>query len=114
MDVNFKLKQKDRGFKDPPLFNGLAHMVSDTALKAHLVECASKNLISEVCGMMTNFTIVAPNRMINTCGSTFHAVNQTHTKFSQGYSVTGVGAVDCARHGFKRLNGVVDLQKGEW
>ena len=50
---------------------------------------------------------------INTCGSTFHAVNQAHTKFSAGYSVTGVGAVDCARHGFKRPNGVVDLQKGE-
>jgi hypothetical protein len=50
---------------------------------------------------------------INTCGSTFHAVNEAHTKFSQGYSATGVGAVDCARHGFKRPNGVVDLQKGE-
>ena len=50
---------------------------------------------------------------INTCGSSFHAVNQAHTKFSQGYAATGVGAVDCARHGFKRPNGVVDLQKGE-
>ena len=40
-------------------------------------------------------------------------MNQAHTKFSQGYAATGVGAVDCARHGFKRPNGVVDLQKGE-
>src|ERR1700753_544765 len=30
-----------------------------------------------------------------------------------GYTVTGVGGVDCARHGFKRPNGVVDLQRGE-
>jgi len=29
-------------------------------------------------------------------------VNQAHTKFSQGYSATGVGAMDCARYGFKR------------
>ena len=50
MDANFKLKQKERGFTDPPLSNGLAYMVSDTALKAHLAECISKNLTSEVCG----------------------------------------------------------------
>lgn len=50
---------------------------------------------------------------INTCGSTFNAVSQAYTKHSKGYAVTGVGGVDCARHGFKRPNGVVDLQKGE-
>ena len=49
MDANFKLKQKERGFTDPPLSNGLAYMISDTALKAHLAECISKNLTSEVC-----------------------------------------------------------------
>ena len=41
-------------------------------------------------------------------------MNQAHTKFSAGYTVTGVGAVDGARHGFKCPNGVIDLQKGEW
>ena len=40
-------------------------------------------------------------------------MSQAHTKYARGYSVTGVGGVDCARHGFKRPNGVVDLQKGE-
>ena len=40
-------------------------------------------------------------------------MNQAHTKFLAGYTVTGIGMVDCARHGFKRPNGVVDLQKGE-
>ena len=48
-----------------------------------------------------------------TCGSNFHAINDAHTKFSTGYAVTGVAGVDCARHGFKRPTGVVDLQKGE-
>ena len=50
---------------------------------------------------------------INTCGSKLNAVSQAYTKYARGYSVTGVGGVDCARHGFKRPNGVVDLQKGE-
>ena len=50
---------------------------------------------------------------INTCGSTFNAVSQAYTKYAKGYAVTGVGGVDCARHRFKRPNGVVDLQKGE-
>lgn len=49
MDANFKLKQKERGFADPPLSNGLAYMISDVALKTHLAECISKNLTSEVC-----------------------------------------------------------------
>ena len=49
MDTNFKLKQKERGFADPSLSNGLAYMISDTALKAHLAECALSNLASEAC-----------------------------------------------------------------
>lgn len=54
-----------------------------------------------------------PFYQINTCGSTFNAVSQAYTKYAKGYAVTGVGGVDCARHGFKRPNGVVDLQRGE-
>ena len=49
MDANFKLKQKERGFSDPPLANGLAYMTSNGALQAHLTECVAKNLTSEVC-----------------------------------------------------------------
>jgi hypothetical protein len=59
------------------------------------------------------FVPYLPPGQINTCGSKFNAVSQAYTKYSRGYSVTGVGGVDCARHGFKRPNGVVDLQKGE-
>jgi len=50
MDANFKLKQKERGFADPPLSNGLAYMISDATLKAHLTECTAKKLTSEVPG----------------------------------------------------------------
>jgi len=39
MDANFKLKQKERGFADPPLSNGFAYMVSNETLLAHLAQC---------------------------------------------------------------------------
>ncbi|KAF9781860.1 hypothetical protein BJ322DRAFT_1010483, partial [Thelephora terrestris] len=97
MDANFKLKQKERGFSDPPLSNGLAYMVPNQKLQEHLSHCSKSGQTGE----------------INTCGSSFNAVSQAYTKYAKGYAVTGVGGVDCARHGFKRPNGVVDLQRGE-
>ena len=48
MDANFKLKNKERGFHDPPIANGLGYMVSSDALRAHLTECVAKNLTAEV------------------------------------------------------------------
>ena len=48
MDANFKLKQKDRGFNDPPLSNGLAFMVPNAELQAHLEDCSSQKLTSDV------------------------------------------------------------------
>ncbi len=50
---------------------------------------------------------------MNTCGSNLKAVDHANTSFSNGYVVTGVGAVVCARHTFLRKNGVCDLQRGE-
>lgn len=59
MDANFKLKQKERGFADPPLSNGLAYMISDPSLKAHLAECVSKNLTSEVVSSWVSVPLIA-------------------------------------------------------
>lgn len=42
-----------------------------------------------------------------------NAVNQADTRDTCGVDSTGVGAVDCARHNFKRPCSVGDLQKGE-
>ena len=61
MDANFKLKQKERGFTDPPLSNGLAYMISDATLKTHLSECISKNLTSEVCGPLIDVARTVAN-----------------------------------------------------
>ncbi|KAK7015057.1 hypothetical protein R3P38DRAFT_2787170 [Favolaschia claudopus] len=41
------------------------------------------------------------------------ALDYANTKFSRGYSTTGVGMGVCARHEFVQRNGVGDLQKGE-
>ena len=48
MDANFKLKQKERGFSDPPLSNGLAFMVSNDRLQDHLAHCSKTGQVTEV------------------------------------------------------------------
>ena len=48
MDANFKLKQKERGFNNPALSNGLVYMVSNKQLQDHLTQCANKGLTVEV------------------------------------------------------------------
>lgn len=55
MDANFKLKQKERGFNDPPLSNGFAFMVQNEKLQAHLQDCVSKKLTSDVRDLLTYF-----------------------------------------------------------
>lgn len=49
MDVNFKLKQKAKGFNDALLLNGLVYMVTDEKLQDHLTHCSKTNQIAEVC-----------------------------------------------------------------
>ena len=60
LDANFKLKQKDRGFTNPPLANGLSYMISDSALKKHLAECDKKQLNQDV-GATHTFHLVPAN-----------------------------------------------------
>lgn len=47
IDANFKLKQKERGFSDPPLTNGHAYMVSNDKLIKHLDECKGNKLLRD-------------------------------------------------------------------
>ncbi|KAJ7693264.1 hypothetical protein B0H16DRAFT_1669558 [Mycena metata] len=55
---------------------------------------------------------VTDQKEISTC-SGLAALDYANTKFSRGYSSTGVGMGVCARHEFVQPNGVGDLQKGE-
>lgn len=56
---------------------------------------------------------ISQNYQKSDCTSTHQAIERATSKFNNGYSVTGVGAVICSRHSFVRPNGVGDLQKGE-
>jgi hypothetical protein len=47
MDANFKLKQKERGFTDPPLANGFAYMVSNERLLDHLARCRDGKVLKD-------------------------------------------------------------------
>ncbi|KAJ7499523.1 hypothetical protein FB451DRAFT_1385222 [Mycena latifolia] len=55
---------------------------------------------------------VTDQKEMSTC-SGLTALNYVNTKFSRGYSSTGVGMGVCARHEFVKPTGVGDLQKGE-
>ncbi|KAF7299523.1 CxC2 domain-containing protein [Mycena indigotica] len=51
-------------------------------------------------------------REMSSC-SGLAVLDHANSKFSRGYSCTGVGMGVCARHEFVQPNGVVDLQAGE-
>lgn len=114
IDACFKLKLKDRGFKDPDLGTGLAYMVNEDAYQTYLgISADTDEPVSFYCFLLHSFdqSLIAIIQA-STCGPDFNAVNQAYTKNTQGYKVTGVAAVLC-RHAFVHPNGVVDLQKGE-
>ncbi|KAJ7479904.1 hypothetical protein FB451DRAFT_1395461 [Mycena latifolia] len=55
---------------------------------------------------------VTDQKEMNTC-SGLAALDYVNTKFSRGYSTTGVGMGVCVRHEFIQPNGIGDLQKGK-
>ncbi|KZT31986.1 hypothetical protein SISSUDRAFT_994515, partial [Sistotremastrum suecicum HHB10207 ss-3] len=95
IDANFRLKLKDRGdSKDPELGSGWAYFVEHAAYMREIAK--QPDLIEK-----------------SDCDSTHRAIERAHLKSHNGYTVTGVGAVICGRHGLIRANGVGDLQVGE-
>ncbi|KAJ7839074.1 hypothetical protein B0H13DRAFT_1650401 [Mycena leptocephala] len=95
MDACFQLKRRliSSELKDPDLGPGWAYMVETGPYREYLR------------GVMDQ-------KEMNSC-SGLAALDYANTKFSRGYSTTGVGMGCCARHEFVQPNGVGDLQKGE-
>ncbi|KAJ7441787.1 hypothetical protein B0H11DRAFT_2251850 [Mycena galericulata] len=95
LDACFRLKCRlvSSELKDPDLGPGWAYMVETEPYRAYLRG-------------------VTDQKEMNTC-SGLAALDYANTKFSRGYSTTGVGMGVCARHEFVQANGVGDLQKGE-
>ncbi|KAJ7745164.1 hypothetical protein B0H14DRAFT_2637194 [Mycena olivaceomarginata] len=95
LDACFRLKRRmiSSEFKDPGLGTGWAY-VTENAPYCHFL------------------LTVTDQKEMSTC-SGLAALDYANTKFSRGYSTTGVGMGVCARHEFVQPNGVGDLQRGE-
>ncbi|KAJ7085995.1 hypothetical protein B0H15DRAFT_923193 [Mycena belliarum] len=95
LDACFRLTRRlvSSELRDPDLSPGWGHLVATTPYREFLRS-------------------VTDQKEMNTC-SGLAALDYANTKFSRGYSTTGVGMGVCARHEFVQPNGVGDLQKGE-
>ncbi|KAJ7740358.1 hypothetical protein B0H16DRAFT_1729058 [Mycena metata] len=95
LDACFRLKRRlvSSELKDPPLGSGWSYLVESAPYREYLLT-------------------VTDQKEMSTC-SGLAALDYANTKFSRGYSATGVGMGVCARHEFVQPNGVGDLQKGE-
>ncbi|KAJ7444081.1 hypothetical protein B0H11DRAFT_1747673 [Mycena galericulata] len=95
LDACFRLKRRmiSSEMKDPGLGTGWAYVMENAPYRHFL-------------------RTVTDQKEMSTC-SGLAALDYANTKFSRGYSTTGVGMGVCARHEFVQPNGVGDLQKGE-
>ncbi|KAJ6486565.1 hypothetical protein C8R47DRAFT_1216667 [Mycena vitilis] len=95
LDACFRLKRRlvSSELKDPDLGPGWAYMLNTMPYREYLRG-------------------VTDQKEMNSC-SGLAALDFANTKFSRGYSTTGVGMGVCARHEFVQPNGVGDLQRGE-
>ncbi|KAJ7025854.1 hypothetical protein C8F04DRAFT_967229 [Mycena alexandri] len=95
LDACFRLKRclVSSELRDPGLGTGWAYFVEQEPYRAYLLTRTNETEMSTCSGLA--------------------ALDYANTKFSRGYSTTGVGMGVCARHEFVQPTGVGDLQKGE-
>ncbi|KAF7291343.1 CxC2 domain-containing protein [Mycena indigotica] len=95
IDACFRLKRRtiSNELRDPGLGTGWAYMLEWAPYREYLLTTTDQQEMSTCSGLA--------------------ALDHANTKFSRGYSVTGVGMGVCARHEFVLPNGVGDLQAGE-
>ncbi|KAJ7763861.1 hypothetical protein B0H16DRAFT_1311029 [Mycena metata] len=95
LDACFRLKRRlvSSELRDPGLGTGWAYFVEQEPYRAYLLTRTNETEMSTCSGLA--------------------ALDYANTKFSRGYSTTGVGMGVCARHEFVQPTGVGDLQKGE-
>ncbi|KAK7013923.1 CxC2 domain-containing protein [Favolaschia claudopus] len=95
LDACFRMKRGliSSELKDPGLGDGMAFMVETAPYREYLLTVTDQDEMSTCSGLA--------------------ALDYANTKFSRGYSTTGVGMGVCARHEFIQPNGIGGLQKGE-
>ncbi|KAJ7753859.1 hypothetical protein B0H16DRAFT_1316820, partial [Mycena metata] len=104
LDACFRLKRGlvSSELKDPGLGTGWAYMTENIEYRKYLLTVTDQKEASSFFSFQNRFTC-----------SGLAALDYANTKFSRGYSTTGVGMGVCARHEFIQASGVGDLQKGE-
>ncbi|KAF9457802.1 hypothetical protein BDZ94DRAFT_1285142 [Collybia nuda] len=95
IDANFKLQRKrvSSEERDPSLGSGWAFFVDEGKYKEYLAANWDYKQDRSTC--MSHDAVDKPDRE------------------ARGLAASGAGTIDCARHDFKRPNGVGDLQLGE-
>ncbi|KAF7310892.1 CxC2 domain-containing protein [Mycena chlorophos] len=95
IDACFRLKRMlvSSVLRDPALGGGWAYFVEPEPYRQYLLTVTDQKEMSSCSGLA--------------------ALDHANTKFSRGYSTTGVAMCICARHEFVLPNGVGDLQRGE-
>ncbi|KAJ7017197.1 hypothetical protein C8F04DRAFT_1200847 [Mycena alexandri] len=95
LDACFRLKRRmvSSELRDPGLGTGWGYFVEQEPYHAYLLTRTNEQEMSTCSGLA--------------------ALDYANTKFSCGYSTTGVGMGVCARHEFVQPTGVGDLKKGE-
>ncbi|KAJ7185939.1 hypothetical protein C8R46DRAFT_1208043 [Mycena filopes] len=95
LDACFRLKRRmvSSELRDPGLGTGWSYFVEQEPYRQYLLTTTNQTEMSTCSGLA--------------------ALDYANTKFSRGYSTTGVGMGVCARHEFVQPTGVGDLQKGE-
>ncbi|KAJ7160837.1 hypothetical protein C8R46DRAFT_1164534 [Mycena filopes] len=103
LDACFRLKRRmiSSDLRDPGLGTGWSYFVENEPYRQYLVTVTDQKENG-----------LKPITLMSTC-SRLAALDYANTKFSRGYSTTGVGMGVCARHEFVQPTGVGDLQKGE-
>ncbi|KAJ7164821.1 hypothetical protein C8R43DRAFT_1122699 [Mycena crocata] len=94
-DACFRLKRRmiSSFLRDPGLGTGWGYFTEYEPFREYLLTVTDQDEMSTCSGLA--------------------ALDYANTKFSRGYSSTGVGMGVCARHEFVQPTGVADLQKGE-
>ncbi|KAJ7179972.1 hypothetical protein C8R43DRAFT_1117316 [Mycena crocata] len=95
IDACFRLKRRliSSDLKDPSLGPGWSYLTECGPYRDYLIDVTDQTEMSTCSGLA--------------------ALDYVNTKFSRGYSATGVGMGVCTRHEFVLPNGVGDLQRGE-
>lgn len=112
LDANFRLKLKDRNFKNTSLSDGWSYFVEDSKYQNFISKMGDQKEVMFVVLIGLRSNILIWQTKSNTCSVEHKAIRNANVKHN-GYLASGVAACLCSRHLLVRGSGFADLQKGE-